>query len=82
MGRIYNPDDNIKFGFRFGANPIGVHIDDNIYRIFFNCRDKGNRAYVTSLDYDLSRQTIIESPRTIIVSPSSNDLLMQASQST
>lgn len=54
-------------GYTHGANPVAVPVKENIYRIYYNIRDKQNRAFITFLEYDIeSRKIIYISPAPVI----------------
>lgn len=42
------------------ANPLPVHIDENLYRIFFSSRDEKNRSSVGAVDIDIVKRIVIK----------------------
>lgn len=72
LGHIYNPDDyvsNFQQKMGYGANPVPLHLENGIYRIFYNVRDIQNRSYITYLDYDVKRGKMVSAPGKILVAP-------------
>ncbi len=70
IGLIYDPKMYMTCaGGGYGANPVPVQINENIYRIFFNIRDERNRAHVTFLDYDIDNNDIVEFTGELVISP-------------
>ncbi len=41
------------------SNPLPIHLDGNLYRVFFSGRDKLNRSSVGAVDIDLLKQKVI-----------------------
>ena len=41
------------------ANPLPVHLEGNLYRIFFNARDSRNRSSVGAVDFDLINRKVV-----------------------
>lgn len=41
------------------SNPLPVHIEDDIYRVFFSGRDNKNRSSVGAVDIDICKQEIL-----------------------
>lgn len=68
MGNVYDPADNDN-GYTHGANPFPIHLEDDLYRIYFNVRDKENKSCITYLDYDLKDRKIREVAANPIICP-------------
>lgn len=66
LGRLYMPrsrDQHPKL-ISHAANPLPVHLKDDVYRIFFSGRDLRNRSSVGAVDVDiLARKVIAEHVR-------------------
>lgn len=69
MGIIYDPCKYAGGGMFYGSNPVAVWVEDNIYRIYFNVRDKDNRSYITYLNFDIKQQIIIDVASSPIIYP-------------
>lgn len=69
LGRIYDPDCFQGEGYSHGANPFPVHIEDDIYRIFYNIRDERNRSHITYLDLDIGTRRIEKVSSLPLISP-------------
>ena len=62
LGRIYNPAVHEKHHKlrTHSANPLPVHLQGNIYRIFYSGRDDKNRSSVGAVDIDIVSREIIK----------------------
>lgn len=72
LAHIYDPTEHMgKFGgeMSYGANPVPLWIGGDIYRIFYNVRDKKNRSYISYLDYNIEENKIISVSGEILVAP-------------
>lgn len=60
-GCLYNPEEynNDPKLLTHAANPLAVHLEKDIYRIFFSGRDYKNRSSVGAVDIDIVSQEII-----------------------
>lgn len=43
-----------------GANPLPVHLEADVYRVFYSGRDAGNRSSVGAVDIDLLKRQIVQ----------------------
>jgi hypothetical protein len=61
LGRLYVPKLSGQHPklISHAANPLPVHITDNIYRIFFSGRDEQNRSSVGAVDINIIERRII-----------------------
>ena len=61
LGLIYAPEANGRHAklLSYVANPLPVHINDDIYRIFYCGRDTENRSSVGAVDVDILQRRII-----------------------
>ena len=63
LGSLYvNNTINSKYLFSHAANPLPVHLNDNIFRVYFSARDSKNRSSVGSFDWDIKASKIIQQP--------------------
>lgn len=61
LGQIYVPKATGRHPklFSHAANPLPVHIERNIYRIFYSGRDAQNRSSVGAVDIDIHQRIVI-----------------------
>lgn len=62
LGLLYCPDE---FGRHpklktHAANPLPVHIEGDVYRVFYSARDDENRSSVAAVDIDIARRLVVE----------------------
>jgi len=57
LGLVFCPNDNHAWMRTHAANPVAEHIDGDIYRVYFSCRDDQNRSSVAWADLDLRKPT-------------------------
>ena len=62
LGQIYIPRDRDRHPKlrSHAANPLPVHINGDVYRIFFSGRDESNRSSVGAVDIDIARCEVVE----------------------
>jgi hypothetical protein len=55
LGQIYTPKEIGRHPklLSHAANPLPVHLDGDVYRVFFSGRDEKNRSSVGAVDIDL-----------------------------
>ena len=59
LGRLYAPEPvRQKLG-THAANPLAVHLGDDLFRIFFSGRDRENRSSVGFVDVDIFRREVV-----------------------
>lgn len=63
LGRVFAPDGQHAFARSHAALPAPVHLDGDIFRIFYSSRDIERRSYVGWVDVNIS-----ETPRVVQVS--------------
>ena len=65
LGRLYIPKDNNSHAklLTHAANPLSVHMNGDVYRIFYSGRDDYNRSSVGAVDIDIINHKIIEEHR-------------------
>jgi hypothetical protein len=61
LGCIYRPEEKYSHEklLTHAANPLPVHIDGDIYRVFFSGRDGSNRSSVGAVDIDIASCEVI-----------------------
>ena len=62
LGIVYQPkiDKNHPKLITHAANPLPVHIHDDMYRIYYSGRDKKNRSSVGAIDFDIRKKEIVK----------------------
>ncbi|SMD15962.1 hypothetical protein [Rhizobium sp. RU36D] len=59
LGQLYVPRGNHPKLRSHAANPLPVHLKDNVYRVFFSGRDKDNRSSVGAVDIDIEKKIVV-----------------------
>jgi len=61
LGRVYQlPDGGLHPKLlSHAANPLPVHLSDDVYRVFFSARDAANRSSVGAVDVDVERVEVV-----------------------
>lgn len=62
LGLLYSPTSNDRHPklVSHAANPLPVHLEGDVYRVFFSGRDAGNRSSVGAVDIDIVRREVIK----------------------
>ncbi len=56
LGKIFAPDGNLSWMNSHAANTVAEFLRDDIFRVYFSCRDKNNRAHVAFVEVNLDSQ--------------------------
>ncbi|QOP40819.1 hypothetical protein [Sulfurimonas marina] len=59
LGQIFICSPIDEYLISHASNPLAVHLQDDIYRIFFSGRDKNNKSSVGYVDIDIIKQLVI-----------------------
>ena len=61
LGRLYQPASTGRHPklLTHAANPLPVHMHDDVYRIFYSGRDSHNRSSVGAVDIDIIKREVI-----------------------
>ncbi|MDR9777568.1 hypothetical protein RJJ65_34060 [Rhizobium hidalgonense] len=59
LGHLYVPSGNHPKLRSHAANPLPLHLKDDVYRIFFSGRDERNRSSVGAVDIDIEKRAVI-----------------------
>ena len=61
LGQIFDPQQFEINGdvLSHAANPVVIKMDERLFRIFFNSRDKNQRSSIYSIDFDLDSRRLI-----------------------
>jgi hypothetical protein len=62
LGLLYSPTSNNRHPklVSHAANPLPVHLEGDVYRVFFSGRDAGNRSSVGAVDIDIVQREVIK----------------------
>lgn len=62
LGLIYNPDTEGRHAklLTHAANPLAVHMENDVYRVFFSGRDYKNRSSVGAVDVDIVQRRVVK----------------------
>jgi hypothetical protein len=65
LGLVYRPsgEDRHPKLVSHAANPLPVHLDGDVYRVFFSGRDASNRSSVGAVDIDVVRRAVVTEHR-------------------
>ena len=59
LGLVYAPVAKGPQLLSHAANPTAVHLDGDVYRVFYSGRDAENRSSVGSVDIDVERRAVV-----------------------
>jgi hypothetical protein len=61
LGQLYCPAESGRHAklLTHAANPLPVHLDGDVYRIFYSGRDDRNRSSVGAVDIDIVRRQVV-----------------------
>src|SRR2546427_1882570 len=66
LGRIFTVDRNHPWMVSHAANPVAEHLHDDLFRVYFSCRDASSRAHIAYADVDIkppfSVRKVVEEP--------------------
>jgi hypothetical protein len=62
LGVLYSPagDERHPKLLSHAANPLPVHMEGDVYRVFFSGRDASNRSSVGAVDIDIVRREVVQ----------------------
>jgi len=70
LGRIFCPDNNFDWMVSHAAVPFADNIKDDLYRIYFSCRDKDNRSFTGYVDININNpNNLINISKNPVISP-------------
>jgi hypothetical protein len=68
-GQLYQVQNKSPKLLTHASNPLAMHLEGDLYRIFYSGRDKDNRSSICFVDCDVETRTIINDPMEPIVCP-------------
>ncbi|WVV48792.1 hypothetical protein THH46_09020 [Pseudomonas sp. NA13] len=62
LGRLYTPENEKRHPklLSHAANPLPVHLHNDVFRVFFSARDRDNRSSVGAVDIDIEQRKVIK----------------------
>ncbi len=59
LGLIFSPSDRMDWMRSHAAVPVPLHLQDDIFRVYFSCRDDRNRSHLGFFDFDVTEPETI-----------------------
>jgi|ERR1051326_345114 hypothetical protein len=59
LGILFRTENNHPWMLTHAANPAAEHLHDNIFRLYFSCRDSDSRSYIAYADVDLGPPFVV-----------------------
>ena len=53
LGRVFETDNNHPWMISHAANPVAEHLHDDVFRLYFSCRDAESRSHISFAEVDL-----------------------------
>jgi hypothetical protein len=53
LGRVFTTDNNHPWMLSHAANPVAEHLYDDVFRVYFSCRDAESRSHIACAEVDL-----------------------------
>ncbi|MDF2690477.1 MAG: hypothetical protein K0S29_332 [Gammaproteobacteria bacterium] len=70
LGRVFVADNHFPWMISHAANPIAEDLGDDIYRIYFNCRDQSNKSNIGFVEINiLDPLTILDVSEKPVLAP-------------
>ena len=60
-GKIFKNNSDNEYLKSHSSNPLAIHLQDDVYRIFYNSRNKKNASSVAYFDFDILNNVIVNS---------------------
>ncbi|MFN4219966.1 MAG: hypothetical protein ACK4GJ_03470 [bacterium] len=73
LGRIYHPIPIDDYLLTHASNPVAINLDKDIFRIFFNGRNKDNKSSVGFVDIDIIKRKVVNICKASIFTFGNND---------
>jgi hypothetical protein len=54
LGQIFAPDKNFPWMISHAANTVAEHVQGDIFRVYFSCRDAQNKSHIAWADIDIN----------------------------
>ena len=69
LGQIYKVNSSSRHLNTHAANPLAMHLEGDIFRIFFNGRDDKNRSSLGCVDIDIVEQRVVKEYNEPLLTP-------------
>lgn len=66
-GQIFSVNNNNEYLLSHAANPLPVHLYDNVFRIFYSGRNADNKSSVGCVDIDIVLQKVVHYPKEPVI---------------
>jgi hypothetical protein len=53
LGRVFTTDNNHPWMVSHAANPVAEHLRDDVFRLYFSCRDAQSRSHISCAEVEL-----------------------------
>ena len=53
LGRVFTTDNNHPWMLTHAANPVAEHLHDDVFKLYFSCRDAESRSHISFAEVDL-----------------------------
>jgi hypothetical protein len=67
LGQIYQVNNSNPYLLTHASNPLPLHLDGDVYRIFYNGRNPDNKSSVSYVDINIITYEIVNDPKTPIL---------------
>tara|TARA_R100000697_G_C5427676_1_gene192037 strand:+ start:151 stop:1038 length:888 start_codon:yes stop_codon:yes gene_type:complete len=68
-GIIYTVNNDNPYLLTHASNPLAMHIDEDVYRIFYSGRDEQNKSSISYVDYDIIKHEVVNDYKLPIATP-------------
>lgn len=73
LGQIYHCKPLDEYLLSHASNPLAVHLNDDIFRVFFSGRDRENKSSVGYVDIDIVKQIDLDTCEQVVVKYGNED---------
>lgn len=75
LGLVFCPQGQFDWMHSHAANPFAEHLEADLFRVYFNCRDAQNKSSIASIVIDLNKpKSVLECASTPLLSPGKTGL--------
>ena len=54
LGNIFVSNNHCEWMVSHASNTVAIHLEDDIFRVYFSCRDENSRAHITYVDVEIN----------------------------
>lgn len=66
LGQIYDCKPIDEYLLSHASNPLAIHLENDIFRVFFSGRDKDNKSSIGYVDIDIIQQVLIDTCHKVV----------------